>query len=69
LCLEIWKGETNSFARLVFLSSPAWELQQQFDSALERFLHPARAFWLVPKQIGYLIPLQLAPRLLAFLQA
>src|SRR5947209_4181057 len=62
-------GATNSFAGPVFLFSPAWGFQQQSDSALERSRYPARAFWLVAKQTGQVILLQLAPRPIAFLQA
>src|SRR5580765_6047653 len=42
--LAISRGETNSFAQLVFLFSPACEFQQQSDSASERSRHPVRAF-------------------------
>jgi hypothetical protein len=63
----IWRAETDSFARLAFLFSPAWEFQQQSDSAPERFRHPARAFSLIAKQIGRPFLPQRAHRLLAFL--
>ena len=69
LWLAIWRGETNSFAQLVFLFSRACEFQQQWDSAPERFRHPARAFSLIAKQIGPSVLPQRVPQPLAFLQA
>jgi hypothetical protein len=69
LYLVIWRDETNSFAQLVFLFSQACEFQQQWDSASERFRHPARAFSLIAKQIGRSILPQRVPQPLAFLQA
>jgi hypothetical protein len=69
LYLAIWRDETSSFAQLVFLFSQACEFQQQWDWALERFQHPARAFSLIPKQIDPSVLPQRAPQPLAFLQA
>src|SRR5262249_57578315 len=53
----------------VFLFSATWAFRQQSHSALERSQYRLRAFWLVAKQVGYLIPRQRAPRPLAFLRA
>lgn len=65
----LWRDETNSFARLVFLFSRAWEFQQQSNSAPERSRHPVRAFSLIAKQIGRSLLPQRVPQPLAFLQA
>jgi hypothetical protein len=68
LCLAIWRGE-DSFPQLVFLFSRACEFQQQWDSAPERFRHPARVSSLIAKQIGPSVLPQRVPQPLAFLQA
>ena len=65
----MWRDETNSFAQLVFLFSRACEFQQQWDSAPERSRHPARASWLIAKQIDRSVLPQRVPQPLAFLQA
>src|SRR6266480_2966890 len=62
-------GPMSSFARPVFVFSPAWQLQQQSDSALERFRHRLRALSSAAKRIGRSILPQRAPQRLAFLQA
>src|SRR5215469_13731129 len=69
LYFAVSRGETNSFARPVFLFSRAWEFRQQSDSAQEHSRCRLRAFWLVVKPVGYLIPRQRAPRPRAFLRA
>jgi len=56
----------SSFARPVFVFSPAWQFQQQSDSALERFR--LRALSSAAKRIGRSILPQRAPQQLAFLQ-
>jgi len=58
----------SSFARPVFVFSPAWQFQQQSDSALERFRHRLRALSSAAKRIGRSILPQRAPQQLAFLQ-
>ena len=69
LYFAIRRGETNSFAQLVFLFLRAWEFRQQWDLASERLQHPAPAFSWVADLIDYSIPLQRAHRPPAFLQA
>jgi hypothetical protein len=59
----------DSFAQPVFVSSPAWELQQQLDSAPERSRYPAAGSSLSAKQIRRSVPAQPVRRPLAFLQA
>jgi hypothetical protein len=65
----MWRDETNSFARLVFLFSQVCEFQQQWDSAPARSRHLDRASWLIAKQIDRSVLPQRAPQPLAFLQA
>src|SRR5262245_23640830 len=67
LYLATSRDETNSFAQLVFLFSPAWEFRQRWDSASERSRHP-HGFSLIAKQIGRAIPPQREPRPRAFVQ-
>jgi hypothetical protein len=67
--LAIWTDEANSVAQLVFVFSRALEFQQQWDLGSTRSRHPVHAFSSMANQIGYLIPLQRARRLPAFLQA
>ena len=69
LYLAIWMDEANSSAQLVFLSSPVCEFRQRSDSAPERSRHPARAFWLIAKQIAHSLLPQRVLQPLAFLQA
>src|SRR5438477_11656875 len=69
LCFAISSNPMSSFARPVFVFSPAWQFQQQSDSALERFRHQLRALSSASKRIGRSILPQRAPQRLAFLQA
>ena len=67
--LAMWRDERTSFAQSVFLFSRACAFQQQWDSALARSRHPARASWLIAKQIDRSVLPQRVPQPLAFLQA
>ena len=69
LYFAIASGETDCFARSVFLSLPAWDFEEQLDSALERSRHPAAGSSLNARQIRRSILRQPVPRPLAFLQA
>jgi len=59
----------SSFARPVFVSSPAWQFQQQSDSALERSRHRLHALLPAAKRIGRSILPQRARQPIAFVQA
>jgi hypothetical protein len=69
LYFAVLSAQMNSFARPVFVSSPAWQFQQQSDEALERSQHRLRALSSGAKRIGRSIRLQPAPQPLSFVQA